>query len=235
MDVNIVKDPQEGGKLAFDIIKKAKKENDSLVFGLATGSTPEPMYEEIRNSDLDFTNDISINLDEYVGLESNHPQSYNYFMNKHLFSDKPFKKNYLPDGTGDPEEVTKEYDQIIEENPIDIQILGIGGNGHIGFNEPGTSFDVTTRKVELAPETIEANKRFFASEKDVPRYAYSMGIKSIMQSEKIILMAFGEAKAKAVNEAINGPVTEDLPASVLQNHDNVTVIVDEDAAKYLNK
>lgn len=235
MDVKIVKDPSEGGKAAFEIIKNAKEEQDSLVFGLATGSTPEPMYEEIRNSDLDFTNDVSINLDEYVGLESDHPQSYNYFMQNHLFSEKPFKKTYLPDGTKDPEEMTKEYDQIIEDNPIDIQVLGIGGNGHIGFNEPGTSFDVTTRKVELAPETIEANKRFFESEDDVPRYAYSMGIQSIMQSKKIILMAFGEAKADAINKAINGPVTEDLPASVLQNHDDVTVIVDEEAAKYLEK
>ena len=177
----------------------------------------------------------SINLDEYVGLAADNEQSYRHFMQENLFQYKPFKESFLPNGLAeDLQAETHRYDQVIAEHGIDFQILGIGRNGHIGFNEPGTPFDVTTHIVDLAKDTIEANSRFFASMDDVPKQAISMGIKSIMASKMVVLMAYGEDKADAINQMINGPVTEELPASVLQNHPNVVVIVDEAAASKLN-
>ena len=189
----------------------------------------------MRESDLDFSGMTSINLDEYMGLSEDNPQSYHYFMHKHLFDAKPFKKNYLLDGLADETEECAQFEEIIAANPIDVQILGIGTNGHIGFNEPGTSFDSRTQKVALWQSTIDSNKRYFADEKDVPRFAYSMGIQSILSSRKIILMAFGKEKAAAVKAALEGPITEDLPASILQTHKHVTVILDEAAAQMLSK
>jgi glucosamine-6-phosphate deaminase len=151
--------------------------NGAKTLGLATGSTPVEFYNQIVNSDLDFTDMVSVNLDEYVGLDGSNDQSYRYFMTKHLFGEKPFKENFLPNGkAADLEAETKHYDQIIEENPIDWQILGIGQNGHIGFNEPGTPADITTHVVDLEESTIKANARFFESEADVPRQAISMGL-----------------------------------------------------------
>ena len=227
-----VKDKVEGGKKAFEIIKE-ELEAGLKVIGLPTGSTPETMYEEIRESDLDFSDVIAINLDEYIGLDSEHPQSYHYFMNENLFKAKPFKETYMPNGLGSEEEETKAYDKVIEENPIDLQILGIGSNAHLGFNEPGSSFEGRTAKVKLTEETIEANKRFFESADDVPSHAYSMGLASIMSADKIILLAYGENKADAIAKAINGPVTEEVPASILQKHKDVIFILDEPAASKL--
>ncbi|MGT2832773.1 glucosamine-6-phosphate deaminase [Streptococcus halotolerans] len=233
MKVITVKNAQEGGKLAFTLLKE-KMAQGIQTLGLATGSTPETFYQEIRQSDLDFSEMTSINLDEYVGLDQASDQSYAYFMKEHLFDAKPFKMTYLPDGKAtDLEAAAKDYDRIIAENPIDFQILGIGRNGHIGFNEPGTSFDQTTHVVDLAPSTIEANSRFFDSIDDVPKQAMSMGIASIMASKTIVLVAFGSEKADAIKEMVEGPVTEELPASVLQKHDDVIVIVDEAAASKL--
>lgn len=232
MNVIVVKNIEEAANEAFRIVEEAMK-SGAEVFGLATGSTPEALYEKIRESDLDFSDKISINLDEYVGLAPDHPQSYHYFMQKHLFDTKPFKKSYLPNGlVADKEEITR-YNKVIDEHPIDLQILGIGTNAHIGFNEPGTPFNQKTHKEKLTRETIEANKRFFESEEDVPKYAYSMGIESIMSAKKILLMAFGENKAEAVRNMIHGPVTEEVPASILQTHQDVTVILDEEAASQL--
>lgn len=232
MKIIRVKDKEEGGKKAFELIKEAY-ENGAEVFGLATGSTPETLYAELRNSDLDFSDKIAVNLDEYIGLDSSHPQSYHTFMTEQLFNEKPFKETHIPDGLADEESEVKRYNAILERYPIDVQILGIGTNAHIGFNEPGTPFDTHTQKVSLTPETIEANKRFFESEEDVPKSAYSMGIESIMAGKKIILLAYGENKAKAIADTVNGPVTEDVPASVLQNHSDVVLIVDEAAASQL--
>ena len=176
----------------------------------------------------------SVNLDEYVGLDGSDDQSYRYFMNDHLFNKKPFKETFVPNGKAeDLEAECKRYDGVIAEHPLDLQVLGIGRNGHIGFNEPGTPFDVTTHVVELTESTIEANKRYFDKVEDVPTHALSMGIGSIMQSKKILLMAFGTDKADAIKGMIDGEVTVDLPASVLQNHADVTVIIDEDAASKL--
>lgn len=233
MKVIRVKDANEGGKKAFEIIKDGM-ENGVKVLGLATGSTPETLYKEMTTSDLDFSDMTSVNLDEYVGLDGSDDQSYRYFMNDHLFNKKPFKETFVPNGKAEDLEVEcKRYDEVIAEHPLDLQVLGIGRNGHIGFNEPGTPFDVTTHVVELTESTIEANKRYFDKVEDVPTHALSMGIGSIMQSKKILLMAFGTDKADAIKGMIDGEVTVDLPASVLQNHADVTVIIDEDAASKL--
>lgn len=228
-----VKNAEEGGKKAFELIKEGVQ-NGAEVFGLATGSTPETLYQEMVKSDLDFSNCISVNLDEYVGLSGDNDQSYRYFMNEHLFNKKPFKATYVPNGKAeDLEEECRRYEEIISNHPIDIQILGIGENAHIGFNEPGTPFDAPTQVVELTESTINANKRNFEKVEDVPTTAISMGIGSIMKSKKIILMAFGEAKAEAIPNTINGGITVDVPASVLQNHADVTIIIDEAAASKL--
>lgn len=232
MRVLIVKDEQEGGRIAFDQIKGAMATGQLNVLGLATGGTPCTLYENIRNSELDFSNTISVNLDEYVGLGAEDPQSYHYFMQEQLFNAKPFKKSYIPDGKKG-EEACEEYNQILKEHPIDLQILGLGQNGHIGFNEPGTPFTTPTHKVQLTQSTIEANKRFFDCVEDVPTEAYSMGIDSIMQAKSIILLAYGEKKADAVAKMIQGEITEELPASILQKHPDVTIIIDEAAAKDL--
>lgn len=235
MDVRVFDGKAAASKAAFNVIKDAMDKGIQTL-GLATGSSPVDLYNDMTSSDLDFSNMTSVNLDEYVGLDTKNDQSYHYFMNEHLFSKKPFKQSFVPDGqAADIEQAAKDYDQIIEEHPIDIQLLGIGRNGHIGFNEPGTPFDEGTHKVTLTQSTIDANARFFEHEEDVPRYAISMGIGSIMKSKQIILLAFGEDKADAIKATVEGPVTEDVPASVLQNHDNVIVFVDEAAASKLSK
>lgn len=233
MNIIRVKDAAEGGKKAFELIQEGLNAG-AKVFGLATGSTPETLYKEMVASDLDFTECTSVNLDEYVGLSGDDDQSYRYFMNKHLFDQKPFKATFVPDGkAADLDAECVSYEEIIANNPIDIQILGIGENAHIGFNEPGTPFDAPTQVVQLTESTINANKRNFEKVEDVPTTAISMGIGSIMKGKKIILMAFGEAKAEAIANTINGPVTIDVPSSILQNHADVTIIVDEAAASKL--
>ena len=233
MKVIVTENKIQGGAKAFEIFKNEIK-NGAKVLGLATGSTPETLYQNFINSDLNCSNLISINLDEYVGLTPDNPQSYHYFMRKHLFDKKPFKKSYVPDGmTKDVAATCKEYDQIIKDNPIDVQLLGIGCNGHIAFNEPGTPFDIGTHEVKLTDNTIKANSRFFDNEDEVPKSAICMGTANIMDAKKVVLMAFGEKKAQAIKEMIEGPVTEQVPASILQKHPDVTVIVDKAAAQEL--
>ena len=234
MKIIRVQNQIEGGQVAFSLLKDEMAKG-AKTLGLATGSTPLAFYDEIRKSDLDFSDMTSVNLDEYVGLAADNDQSYHYFMQENLFRAKSFKESFLPNGlASDLQEETRRYDQVIAEHPIDFQILGIGHNGHIGFNEPGTSFDVTTHVVNLTEDTIKANSRFFDSIDDVPKQAISMGIQSIMQSKMIVLMAYGQGKADAIKQMIEGPVTEDLPASGLQKHPNVVVIVDEAAASALD-
>ncbi len=233
MKIITVKDAQAGGKVAFEILSE-KLAAGAKVLGLATGSTPIPLYQEIVKSNLDFSDVTSINLDDYVGLPVENEQSYDYFMREHLFNAKPFKQSFLPNGLAeDLQEETKRYDAVIDSHPVDLQILGIGRNGHIGFNEPGTSFDITTHVVDLAQDTIQANSRFFDTIDDVPKQAISMGIASIMNSKTILLLAFGEEKSDAIAQMVNGPITEELPASVLQQHADVIVIADEAAASKL--
>jgi glucosamine-6-phosphate deaminase len=242
LQVKIAKDYAEMSRLAADLVCRLLESKPDAVLGLATGSTPIGLYEELvrrHKAGLDFSRVTTFNLDEYYGLDPNHPESYNYFMWEHLFSkiNIPREQVNIPNGAAaDPEEECQRYEaKIAAAGGIDLQILGIGHNAHIGFNEPGTPFGSTTSLVKLTPETIKANARFFEKEEDVPREAISMGIKSIMQSRSIILLANGEGKAEAVAAAIQGPVTEEVPASVLQLHPNCTFILDEAAAKKLNR
>ena len=236
MKIIITEDKASGSRKAFDLFKDSIA-NGTKVIGLATGSTPVTLYHQWAESDLDNSNLISINLDEYVGLTPDNDQSYHYFMQKNLFDKKPFKHSYVPDGIKaikDPEGASADYNRIIAENPIDLQLLGLGQNGHIAFNEPGTSFDSITHEVQLTENTIKANSRFFNNIDDVPKTAICMGIANIMSAKEIVIMAFGDNKADAVQKMVEGSVTEDVPASVLQQHQNVTLIVDQAAASKLS-
>lgn len=224
---------EEGGQEALAILKE-KLAAGAQTLGLATGSSPLGFYEAVRASDLDFSHLTSVNLDEYVGLAADNPQSYRYFMEENLFQAKPFKANYLPNGeAADLDAELARYQEILEAHPVDLQILGIGRNGHIGFNEPGTSFDQITQVVDLQPSTIEANARFFDKIEDVPTKAISMGISDIMKAKTIVLFAYGADKADAIAGAVNGPVTEELPASILQNHPEVYIFADDAALSKL--
>ncbi|MRH72866.1 glucosamine-6-phosphate deaminase [Lactobacillus reuteri] len=233
MKILVTKSKEVASQNAFEFLQ-TDIINGAQVLGLATGSSPLGLYQKMTNSSVDYSNLISINLDEYVGLKPTDPQSYHYFMEHHLFAQKPFAKSFIPDGSNlNATKVINYYNKILATYPIDTQILGIGNNGHIGFNEPGTPFDSRTHKVKLTPATINANARFFTSSKDVPTEAYTMGIGSILQAKHIILLAFGEQKADAINKMVNGKITTAVPASALQQHPNVTVILDKQAASKL--
>lgn len=222
-------------KEIIDLINK----NNNCVLGLATGSTPEGVYkllvEAYNKKEVSFENVKSYNLDEYVGLEETHNQSYRYFMNSHLFNhiDIKLENTHIPSNKDD-ENNLEIYDQKIKEaGGIDIQILGIGSNGHIAFNEPGTSFNSNTHIVTLNESTISDNSRFFNSIDEVPQQAITMGLNSIMQAKRIILIAFGKNKQDAIYKMMALDPSEELPASILQNHPNVTIYCDEDAASLL--
>ena len=213
------------------------------VLGLATGSTPIGAYDLLvkwcNRGDLVFSKVTPVNLDEYKGLSGENEQSYRYFMNKNLFDrvniDK--SKTYVPDGTEeDSQKACENYNSIIRSvGGVDMQLLGLGHNGHIGFNEPGEAFEKETHCVKLKQSTIEANKRFFDKEEDVPQYAYTMGIKTIMMAKKIVIAVSGKDKAEIVAKAFAGPVTPEVPASILQMHPDVTLIGDEDALEKLRE
>ncbi len=223
-------------KAAFLMAAQINAKPDS-VLGLATGSTPVGAYRQLiqwyREDLLDFSRITTINLDEYRGLSAENDQSYRYFMNHNLFDHVNIRKEctYLPDGTEpDSKKACREYDAIIKGvGGIDLQILGLGRNGHIGFNEPGDCFEKTTHCVDLTESTIEANKRFFQKEEDVPRQAYTMGIQTIMGAGTILLLVSGEEKAEILRQVICGPVTPRVPASILQMHPRAVVIADEAA------
>ncbi len=227
---------QAANIMAAQIILK----NDS-VLGLATGSTPIGMYQELvrrhEAGDLDFSKVRSVNLDEYVGLERTHDQSYYYFMNDNLFKHVNIDpaQTFLPDGTNqDTEAECRRYHEVIlGMGGVDMQLLGIGGNGHIGFNEPADAFAARTHCVRLTESTIKANARFFASKEDVPRYAISMGIGEIMAAKKILILASGKAKAEAIKGMVAGPVSPQMPASILQFHPDVTLVADKEALSLL--
>ena len=187
MKVIKVKDQVEGGKEALKVFKEAL-DNGVKVFGLATGSTPETTYDELVKSDIDFSNSISVNLDEYVGLKPEDEQSYAYFMKEHLFNAKPFAKSFLPNGMAeDADQECERYDKLLEEYHVGLQLLGIGRNGHIGFNEPAEVFVKQTHCVSLSEKTIQANQRFFESKEQVPKQAYTMGIGTIRSARKILI------------------------------------------------
>ncbi|MCR5343662.1 MAG: glucosamine-6-phosphate deaminase [Butyrivibrio sp.] len=231
------KDYEDMSRIAADIIAAQVILKPDSVLGLATGSSPEGIYRKLIESygkgELDFSRATSINLDEYKGLDGENSQSYRYYMDYHLFDfiniDK--KRTFIPDGTiEDAEEACRLYDGIISDNgPVTLQLLGIGCNGHIGFNEPAEEFSAGTHCVDLAESTIMANARFFDSIYDVPRQAITMGIGSIMQAEKILLIASGKSKAKAIKEAFCGKITPKVPASILQLHKDVIVVGDMEA------
>ncbi len=214
------------------------KRKRNAILGGATGSTPLGLYAELvrlnKAGEISFKNASSFNLDEYVGLDGTHDQSYRYFMDHNLFDhiDIDKSRTRVPSGidTSDPAAYDKE---IAAAGGVDLQLLGIGNNGHIGFNEPGTPFGSLTHIVELTESTREANKRFFKSIDEVPTHAVTMGVKTVMQARSIILMAIGPAKAPIMKEMLQGPVTEKVPASVLQLHPDVTVYMDYEAAKLL--
>lgn len=213
------------------------------VLGLATGSTPIGTYKQLvewyKKGDLDFSEVTSVNLDEYKGLSRDNDQSYYYFMNDNLFSHVNIckERTHLPNGMEpDSEKACADYNAVIASvGGIDLQLLGLGHNGHIGFNEPADTFELETHCVDLTESTIEANKRFFASYDDVPKQAYTMGIKNIMTAKKILLVATGEAKADALYKSLYGPITPNVPASILQLHPDVTVVADEGALKLIRE
>ncbi|CEG21417.1 Glucosamine-6-phosphate deaminase 1 [Planococcus massiliensis] len=212
---------------------------ENPVLGLATGSTPEGIYQgfiqEYNKGKVSFKNVTTFNLDEYTGLKKDDPNSYCYFMNEKLLRhiDIAMERVHIPSGTAvDLKSECLKYERAIERaGGIDIQVLGIGENGHIGFNEPGASFSSRTHVVDLADSTIQANSRFFKSVDEVPKQAISMGIQTIMDSKEILLLISGEAKADAVAKLLEEEVSEDLPASILKKHANITVIIDEAAFK----
>jgi len=243
MEIIIAKNSEEASKKACEVILDIIKKNPYAKLGLATGSTPIRLYElmvkDHKENGTSYKNIQSYNLDEYFGLDQSHPQSYHYFMCKHLFNHIDIDMNnvHVPKGKGNIEEEVKNYNTMLAENPVDIQLLGIGSNGHIGFNEPGTPFDSITHVVNLKQSTIEDNARLFFNGKieDVPTQAVSMGIANIMNAKKVLLLAFGKGKAKAIKEMVEGPKTPELPASALQDHQNCILIIDEEAASLLNQ
>lgn len=241
MKVVVTKNYEE----ASDVMFKEMKEYlvAGKVLGLATGSSPLGLYarmvDDHKKNGTSYKDIKTFNLDEYVGLPITHPESYYAFMHTNLFNhiDIPEENTHVPSGLGeDLEGQALAYDKMIEENPIDIQVLGIGSDGHIAFNEPGTPFDSITHVTDLLEPTIKDNARFFDFDMNkVPHQAVTQGIATIMRAKKIILIATGENKAEAVKAMVEGEIQEACPASILQKHDNVVVVVDESAAKLLNR
>ena len=228
---------EELSKKAAQMIASQLILKPNSVLGLATGSTPIGTYEELvrmyKSSDIDFYNTVTFNLDEYHGLSPENEQSYIYFMKDKLFKHVNIRTENIHIPSGQAQNIDAEcsaYDnKILDFGGIDIQLLGIGRNGHIGFNEPDVKFEALTHLVELDTDTIEANARFFDSIEEVPTQAISMGIKNIMHARKIVLVACGREKAETIQKMIHGDIVPELPASVLQLHPDVTVIVDEEA------
>lgn len=241
MKIYVTEDYQSMSRRAANILSSHIILKPNCVVGLATGSTPVGMYQQLikwyEKGDLDFSAVRTVHLGEYVGLELTHEQSLSCFLNTNLFDHvniSPANTN-IPDGlAADPQAECEWYNKVIREmGGIDIQVLGIGHNGHIGFNEPGGAFEKETHVVNLAARTIQANSRFFASPDDVPRQAMTMGIKTIMMAKRILLVVSGEEKADIVKEALAGPITPQVPASILQLHPYVTLVGDKAALSKL--
>lgn len=241
MEVIIKNSYEEVSAAAAQYLLNTVKNKPTAVLGLPTGSSPIGMYkivvDEYKNNKVSFENVTTFNLDEYMGLDRNNDQSYYYFMNENLYSHvnlKPENIN-IPDGTAKDinQESVRYENKLKAEGPMDIMFLGIGNNGHIGFNEPGDYFEPFTHQVELTQDTIEANARFFEKTEDVPTKAVTMGVKSISSAKKIVLIATGAAKADAIAKTVKGKITPQVPASILQMHDDVTIIIDKEAASKL--
>lgn len=241
--VIVCEDYETISKKAAAILAGVISLKPDCVLGLATGSSPVGMYQELvkkyQAGELDFSQVRSYNLDEYYPIDPENDQSYHYFMNTNLFQHVNISPDsvHVPSGNAqDIQAACEEYEVMITQaGGIDIQVLGIGQNGHIGFNEPAEAFDAKTHLVDLQESTIKANARFFEKEEDVPRQAISMGVGSIMKARRILMVANGAAKAKAIAAALEGPITPQVPASALQMHPDVTVIVDQEAAALLKE
>lgn len=241
MNIIKAKDYQDMSRKAANIISAQIFMKPDCVLGLATGSTPIGTYAQLidwyKKGDLDFSRLSTVNLDEYRGLNHTDSQSYYYFMHENLFKHVNIRENvsFVPDGTDeDADRACASHEEIIRKlGGIDLQLLGLGNNGHIGFNEPSDEFEKDTHCVDLTESTIEANSRFFASKEEVPTQAYTMGIRTIMQAKKILVVVNGEGKADIVAKAFFGPVTPQVPASILQMHADVTVVGDEAALSKL--
>ena len=237
MKIIKAKDYNDMSRKAANVISAQVIMKPGCVLGLATGSTPIGTYAQLvewyQKGDLDFSEVTTVNLDEYKGLPRDNDQSYYYFMNHHLFSKVNVDpaRTFLPDGMEpDSGKACSDYNKVIADaGGIDLQLLGLGHNGHIGFNEPSDVFETGTHCVDLTESTIKANQRFFASIEEVPRQAYTMGIQTIMQAKKGLVVVSGEDKAAIVKEAFFGPITPGVQASVLQLHSDVTVVADEAA------
>lgn len=238
-----VQNYEEMSKVAAEIIIDQVKTKPNSVLGLATGGTPVGTYKDLikdfSKNKTSYERVITVNLDEYIGLEKDNPQSYSYYMKEQLFNhiNIPENQTYLPAAKSvEDEDAGKNYEKLIDSlGGIDMQILGIGENGHIGFNEPGTSFSSTTSIVKLDDSTREANARYFTKMEDVPTHAISMGISTIMKSRKIVLLVSGVKKAPVLNQLFHTDIKEDLPASILKKHPDVTIIADQEALSILKE
>ncbi len=240
MEIIIVENYEEMSEKGADLIAEVVKSNPCATLGLATGSTPIGVYQRLvrrnQSGEISFEKIRTVNLDEYEGLDGENPQSYRYFMNTQLFDHVNVDKRNTNVPSGVAEDMDKEcerYTALLKEAPQDIQLLGLGSDGHIGFNEPGSPFEGHTHVVELEESTIRDNARLFDKIEDVPTKAITMGIADVMQAKKILLLANGKNKAEAVKAMIRGEVTESCPASILQRHKDVTVIIDKEAAALL--
>ncbi len=237
MKICRAKDYNDMSRKAANLISAQIIMKPNCVLGLATGSTPVGTYRQLvewyEKGDLDFSEVMTVNLDEYKGLTRETPQSYYYFMNENLFGKVNINKTrtFLPDGTEpDSKTACENYNEILRAvGDVDLQLLGLGHNGHIGFNEPGESFSTETHCIDLSEQTIKANARFFETLEEVPRQAYTMGVKTIMSARRILIIVSGEDKAEIVKRAFFGPITPQVPASILQLHRNVTLVADEAA------
>lgn len=240
MKVIITENYEEMSKKAAELVIDVVKKNPNAVLGLATGSSPIGLYQgmakDYKENGTSYKNVSTVNLDEYVGLTADHDQSYAYFMRKNLFDNLDIDQTNTNLPCGSASDLKKEcdrYNALLETKKQDVQVLGLGSNGHIGFNEPGTAFDSVTHVVDLTESTIKDNSRLFASVDEVPRQALSMGIKNIMNAKSIVMVVSGKNKAAALRGMVKGEITPDLPASILQLHPFVTVVCDKDAASLL--
>lgn len=239
MKIRVFDNSHDAGVYVAALAEQVIEDHASPVLGLATGSTPIPFYEalvRLHQCGLDLAPVKTINLDEYIGLDPSHPQSYAWFMQNHLFSHVNIPKDqiYLPNGVAsDLEAECRRYDEVIRKHPVHLQVLGIGINGHIGFNEPDDALLSQTHIVDLRQETVASNARFFHDIEEVPKRAITMGVQAILQADQIVLMAFGREKAQIVAKSVSGGVRTDVPASILNLHKQVTVVLDRDAAAEL--
>jgi len=237
MKLVICETQTDAGKHVAEMIAEAIKAKPDLILGLPTGSTPVGVYSQLvkmyNEKNVDFSGVKTFNLDEYLGLDRNHECSYNKFMFDNLFSHVNVKKEnvHIPNGVPlSPEDECAQYEKLIEdEGGLDLLLIGIGNNGHVGFNEPGTDFNQSTHIAELAQSTIDTNARFFEKADDVPRKAITMGIKTILSAKKIVLLALGQVKSQIVFDAFNKEISTNLPASALQTHQDVVVVLDKTA------